>query len=210
MEFRNRAVAGKLLAEKLSKYANDKSVIVLALPRGGIIIANEIAKTLNCELDLVITRKIGAPDNPEFAVCVVDEQGNETCNEMERKRINSEWFMQAKKNEMTEAKRRREIYRSGRKELNLEGKKVILADDGIATGLTMLGAIEQVRAQKPNKIIVAVPVSPDDSAKRIDSIVDEFVFLKKDLEFKSSVGSYYDEFPQVSDDEVIKIMKNSI
>lgn len=167
-----------------------------------------MARALGKPHELAIVRKIGAPENPEYAVCVTDESGEEViCNEEERARLDQAWLDEELVKEQTEAKRRREKYLAGREPLNLAGKTVILVDDGIATGLTMRGAIRLVRAKNPAKLVVAIPVTPRDTAKILRAEADELVALDEPAVYLGAVGAYYKNFPQVEDEEVIELMK---
>ena len=204
MRFENRVDAGKKLAAKLEKYKGE-DVIVLALPRGGVVLGYEIAKSLGAPLDLVITRKIGHPDNPEYAICAVAEDGHTLCNEVERSNINDEWFDKVVVEEQEEAKRRRKLYLKGKRK-NIKGKTVIIVDDGIATGLTLGLAIKEVKHDDPKKIIVAVPVAPREAVDEISREVDEFVSLYVPQIYLGAVGAYYDSFEQVSDEEVVRLL----
>jgi len=204
MRFENRVDAGKKLAAKLEKYKGE-DVVVLALPRGGVVLGYEIAKSLGAPLDLVITRKIGHPDNPEYAICAVAEDGHTLCNEVERSNINDEWFDKVVVEEQEEAKRRRKLYLKGKRK-NIKGKTVIIVDDGIATGLTLGLAIKEVKHDDPKKIIVAVPVAPREAVDEISREVDEFVSLYVPQIYLGAVGAYYDSFEQVSDEEVVRLL----
>lgn len=206
MFFKNRVDAGKKLAVALKKYAGQDAVIY-ALPRGGVVIGAEIAKTLNLPLDLTVTRKIGAPHNPEYAIAVVSENGELVKNENEVSQIDQNWFKEEIAKQITEAKRRRKKY-STHDFLSPAGKIAILVDDGIATGMTMLVAIKELKSYAPKKLVVAVPVSPTDSAEIIRKETDEFICLNIDPEYLGSVGDYYSIFLQVENKEVVKIMKS--
>ena len=208
MKFEDRKQAGMLLAEKLIKYKG-KDAIVLALPRGGVVTAAEIAKHLNAPFDLVITRKIGHPYNPEYAIGAITDNGTIIGVKDELEMVDKGWLKSEIKKERTEALRRKKLYLRGRKEIALHGKTVILVDDGIATGLTMRAAVSEVRKQSPAKIIVAVPVIPQESALVLKQEADEVVALNtvKEGKFLGAIGSYYDEFLQVTDQEVIDILK---
>jgi len=206
MRFKNRVEAGQKLAEKLLKYKNEDAV-VFALPRGGVILGYEIAKSLDAPLDLVITRKIGHPFNPEYAVCVIAEDGHIICNERERAALDPKWLKKAVEKEQKEAKRRREVYLKNRKSADVQNKTAILVDDGIATGLTFLLAVREIKEQNPQKIIAAIPIAPPDAALTIKKEVDEFVALDTPTDYLGAVGAYYDEFPQVEDKEVINLLK---
>lgn len=209
MLFFNRHQAGKLLAEKLKQYHNNKEdVVVYALPRGGVVIAYEIAQALSAPLDLVITRKIGHPENPEYAICAVSESGELLCNEAERKLVGMEWIKHEAQRQIAEAKRRRQKY-LGRESLSAEDKIAIIVDDGVATGLTIKLAIKEIQKQNPAKIIVAVPVIPEDTAKELRSLVDELIALEIGKPFLGSIGQYYHDFTQVEDEEVVKLLNNT-
>ena len=205
MKFKDRKEAGQKLAEALRKYKNEDA-IVYALPRGGVVLGFEVAKELNIPLDLVITRKIGHPFQEEYAICAVAEDGDMLCNEEERLAIDEKWLEKEKKKEQEEAKRRREIYLSNRKSPSAENKTAIIIDDGIATGLTMSLAISEIKHKKPKRIIVAVPVASSDFVKKIKGEVDESVILYIPDIYLGAVGMYYDDFSQVEDGEVIKLL----
>lgn len=201
----DRQQAGELLAEKLAKYRN-KNAVVYALPRGGVVVAYEIAKRLPAPLDLVITRKIGHPHNPEYAICAVSESGELLCNEYEQKAVGMKWIREEMARQISEAKRRRQTY-LGRESLSAEGKIAIIVDDGVATGLTMNLAVREIRKQKPAKLVVAVPVIPEDTAKELEFFVDELIALEIGKPFLGSIGQYYRNFAQVEDEEVIRLLK---
>lgn len=206
MIFRDRVEAGRKLANRLEQYRNQIAV-VYGLPRGGVVVAVEIAKTLNAPLDLVIVRKIGHPYNPEYAIGAVAEDGHMVCNETERGSIDQAWFNQEKDKQQKEAKRRREVYLGDRKSISAKDKIAILVDDGVATGLSLFCAINELKHQKPKKIVVAIPVSPPDTAEKIRQQVDELVSLEIPSYFLGAVGAYYQNFDQVEDKEVIGIIK---
>ncbi len=206
MRFANRTEAGKLLAGALEPYHGD-DVVIYALPRGGVVLGVEVAKALGALLDLVIARKIGHPFNREYAICAVSEDGHEICNEEEVASIDPAWFRRAEAETCAEAKRRRERYLGGRERLSAEGKTAILVDDGIATGLTMFAAIAEVKAMHPRRIIIAVPVIPAETAAKLQTQVDAVVALDIPTFFLGAVGAYYDDFPQVSDEEVIALLQ---
>ena len=206
MRFRDRTEAGRLLAELLRHYEG-KEVVVYALPRGGVVLGFEIAKRLQAPLDLVITRKIGHPFNPEYAICAVAEDCHLVCNEAERAGVDPEWFRKEVEKEKEEAKRRREAYLGKRETPAARGKTAIIVDDGIATGLTLKLAIQELKHKEPVKIVVAVPVAPRDVAEEIRKEVDEFVALDIPTAYLGAVGAYYDYFPQVSDEEVVEMLE---
>lgn len=204
MRFNDRTEAGKSLAEALKKYKGD-DVVIYALPRGGVVLGYEIAKELSAPLDLVITRKIGYPGNEECAVCAVAEDGHMICDQSAAPLLDKEWLKRQSEKEMLEARRRREVYLKDREPISANGRVAIIVDDGIATGLTILLAISELRHQNPKKIVVAVPVASVDAAERIREEADELVALDVPVYFHA-VGAYYDDFPQLEDDEVIRLM----
>jgi putative phosphoribosyl transferase len=206
MRFRNRFEAGRQLAARLGKYKN-RNAVIYALPRGGVPVAKEVALALNCPLDLIIVRKIGHPDNLEYALGAVAEDGFLVVDEAELAGINQHWFEAEKQRQIQEAKRRREFYLQDRKPVNAAGKIVILVDDGIATGSTMSVAVKKMRRENPEKIVVAVPVAPPDTARIFAREVDEFVSVIIPDVFWGAIGYYYDDFSQVSDAEVVALLK---
>src|SRR3989344_7818559 len=144
--FKNRTEAGKFLAKSLAKYKNDR-VVVLALPRGGVVLGYEVAKALKSPLDVIVTRKIGHPNNPEYAICAVDEKGLLLCNEMETKSVDPDWLQGEIWRQQKEAKRRIALYLGKRKPEAVENKIAIIVDDGIATGFTMRLAVRSIKMQ---------------------------------------------------------------
>ena len=203
--FRDREDAGKQLARALEGYRGTDAV-VLALPRGGVVIGERVAKGLGLPLDIVVARKVGHPTNPEYAICAVDERGTRLCNEAELKRIDKKWLNQAVEQEQQEAQRRIALYRGKKAPISISGKTVIIVDDGIATGLTMRLAVQAVKTQGPKKVVVAVPVVPSDVAMKIKREVDELVVLLPPEDFLGAVGAHYEYFPQVEDAEVIRLL----
>jgi len=205
MRFKNRAEAGKKLAYALRKYRG-KNVVVYAFPRGGVVTAYEIAQYLKAPLDLVIVRKIGHPYCPEYAVGVVAEDGCTLYNEKEVALIDKVWLQHERSKKRKEAQRRRALYSSGGDPISEKGKIAILVDDGVATGLTAKVGILELKHQNPKKIIVAVPVCPKDFADEIKKEGCDCVALHIPLFYEGAVGAYYDEFPQIPDEEVIRLM----
>lgn len=202
--FANRGEAGGKLAQSLLRYA-DQNTVVCALPRGGIEVGLEVAKALKAPLDIIITRKVGHPHNPEYAICTVGENGLRICNE-EAKSIDQKWLEEETERQKKEVERRVKNYRRGKERVKFEGKKVILVDDGIATGLTIRAAIREIRQEHPQKIIVAVPVSPKNIITDLRKEADEIITLCEMTDYFSSVGAYYKNFPQVSDEEVVRML----
>lgn len=205
--FKDRKEAGRQLAARLKKYRS-KTTLILAIPRGGVVVGKELAKVLGCLLDVIVTKKIGAPGNPELAIGAVGPDGTMVLNQelaprtgMDKKYINEE-----KKVKSREVARRMRTFRKGKKPLNLAGKTVILTDDGIATGATIEAAIKWIRTQKPKKVILAVPVAAPDSLAKFTLLADEVVCLDQPY-FFAAVGQFYESFPQTTDEEVIELLK---
>lgn len=207
MLFKNRKDAGIKLADALEKYKGE-DVIVLALPRGGVVLGAEIANKLAAPLDILLTKKIGHPMNSEYAICAITEDGEPICNSAEVKNVDPLWLAGEIKKVRSEIKRRREMFLGGKALYPVEGKTVIIADDGIATGLTMIAAIEEIKKRKPQKLVIAIPVTPYDTAQRLKAMVDELVSLDIDAHYRGAVGAYYQDFTQVEDSEVISILKS--
>lgn len=203
MRFKDRAEAGRLLAIALARYESD-DVVIFALPRGGVVLGNVVANYLHAPLDLLITRKIGYPGNEECAVCAVAEEGDMICDS-NASRLDQEWLRARAEKERQEAKRRRQVYLAGREPTPVENKVAIIVDDGVATGLTILLAIIVLKNRHPKRIVVAVPVSASDAAARIRAEADELVALDVP-EYFMAVGEHYEQFPQLSDEDVIRYM----
>lgn len=207
MLLENRAEAGQKLAELLKQFKDAKETIIIALPRGGVVVGFEVAKELNLPLDIVVPRKIGAPGNPEFAIGAITESGEMILNE-EVFGISESYLKSETEKERAEAERRLRLYRGSRLPLDLENKTVILIDDGLATGLTMRAAISSVKKMKAKKIIVAVPIAPPETVELIKKETDEIFYLEAPLLF-GAVGAFYKEFGQTTDEEVIDLLKKS-
>lgn len=208
MIFKNRREAGRKLAEKLKKYAGQKDVLILGLPRGGVIVAAEVASSLQSHLDIVAPRKLGAPDNEELAIGAVSEDGRPILDEniIKMLAVSKKYLKEQIKKAKAESERRLKLYRGDRQKLKIKNKTVIIIDDGIATGATMRAAITSCRKKQAKKIIVAVPVSARDTFKKIKEEADEVISLQLPIYF-GAVGQFYKEFPQTEDREVIKILQ---
>ena len=197
----DRKEAGVLLSEKLEKYQNSDTII-LAVPRGGVPVGYEIAKNLNLPLDIILSKKIGHPSNKEFAVgavsldsIIIDELLDIPMDFIEHEIKHLRESLQDQYN----------LYMDNRKPTDVKGKIVIIVDDGIATGNTLLASIEMLRKNKPKKIVVAVPVVPFDTVKVFQKKADEFVYLIASKNFRG-VGGFYEDFDQVNDGEVIRML----
>jgi predicted phosphoribosyltransferase len=206
--FEDRVDAGKKLAAALSGYRG-QDVIVYALPRGGVVLGAEIARSLNAPLDLVIVRKIGHPMSPEYAIAAVAEDGHAVMDAFQVKSVDKRWFSVAARLEQKEARRRRQMYMGGRDTAVATGKVAIIVDDGLATGLTMRAAVREVRHSNPRKIVVAVPVAPSRTIEDLNAVVDELVVLQVPSDF-AAIGSFYRDFRQVTDAEVIDLMRSMV
>ncbi|MDW7978207.1 MAG: phosphoribosyltransferase [Candidatus Caldarchaeum sp.] len=209
MLFHDRVDAGRRLAKHLSKRVQGECV-VLAIPRGGVVVGYEVAKMLNCPLDVVISRKVGAPSQPELAVGAVAEDGTLFVDEEIARVVGAadEYIRQKAAEESWEARRRAEVYRGGRPMQELKGRTVILVDDGLATGLTMKAAVHMARNKQAEKIIVAVPVAPPETVEKLKKLADEVVCLETPADF-FAIGQFYDRFEQLSDEEVVSILSRS-
>jgi predicted phosphoribosyltransferase len=207
MRFIDRTDAGRQLAAKLAERYEGKEGVVYALPRGGVVLGVEIARRLRMPLDLIIARKIGHPHNAEYAIGAVTEEGEIVRSPYEVGNIPEEWFAHQAAAEREEARRRHQLYVGGRPLLSAAGKTAILVDDGIATGLTMEAAIRGLRLQEPKRIVVAVPVVPSDTAAKLAREIDEVVAVDIARDYLGAVGAYYDDFPQISDEQVVALLQ---
>ncbi len=207
MRFRDRRDAGLRLAQLLATRYDQQDGVVYALPRGGVVPGAEVARRLHMPLDLIIARKIGHPYNPEYAIGAVTEYGDPVINPDEVAHLHSESFGRQVAAQRQEASRRRQVYLGGRASLSAKGKIAIIVDDGIATGLTMEAAIRELQGQQPARLVVAVPVIPADTATKLAREVDDVVALDVAENYLGAVGAYYEYFPQVSDDEVVALLR---
>lgn len=209
MIFEDRVDAGRQLAEALEHYKG-QDVIVLAVPRGGVVVGYEVARALNAPLDVVIPRKIGAPGQPELAIgaVAIDEKPFLDHQMIHLLGVSQEYIEAEVRRQKEEIERRRKIYRSDRPFPKLKDKTVILVDDGIATGYTMMAAIHAIRRMQPSKLILAVPVAPPEAVSRLRPLVDELIVLETPEPF-FSVGSWYEQFEQTTDEEVIELLKKA-
>lgn len=205
--FINRADAGKQLAEQLKAYKN-QDVVVYALPRGGVTVAYEIAKSLHAPLDLIFAHKIGHPFHSEYAIGAVTESGLVFGEEAKRV-LGTERLEEEKKRQIAEMKKRRQLYLKGRPPLSAEGKIAIIVDDGVATGLTLKAGILELRQMDPEQIILAVPVAPETTFNYLASLADDAIglIIPSDGAYMGAVGAYYQTFGQVEDDEVIELLR---
>lgn len=207
MRFRNRTEAGQRLAEKLGMYANRPDVVVLGLPRGGVPVAYIVARTLNVPLDIIVSRKLGAPGEPELAMGAIASGGGRVLNDdvIRMCGVSPETLEVATANELREVARRERVYRNDRPLPDLKGRTVILVDDGVATGATIRAAAVAVRQQQPVRVVVAVPVAAASTCETLRAEVDEVVCVLEPIELYG-VGLWYDHFSQISDDTVCSLL----
>jgi putative phosphoribosyl transferase len=208
--FPNRAEAGRLLAEKLEKYADRNDVIVLGLPRGGVPVAYEVAKSLRVPLDVFIVRKLGVPGFEELAAGAIASGGVRVLNEdVLRALPNADEIIESvTAKETAELERREKSYRDDRPAPELRDRVVILVDDGLATGATMHAAVKALRQRGVAKIVVAVPVGPPDTCREFEDEADETICASTP-EFFQAVGQYYEDFSQTSDEEVRDLLSRA-
>jgi putative phosphoribosyl transferase len=208
--FADRAEAGMLLAERLQRMRLREPILVLALPRGGVPVAAEIARALHAPLDLLLVRKIGAPGEPELAVGAVAEgDPPELVIDAEVQRISgadARYIEATAQRELQEIARRRQRYLLGRAPPQVEGCSVIVVDDGIATGSTMRAALRAIRRRRPAALVLAVPVAAADTLASLSEEADRVVCLAQPSPFRA-VGLHYDDFHQVEDDEVLDALQ---
>lgn len=210
IRFKNRVEAGKLLAQRLSAYARRDDVIVLALPRGGVPVGFSVAQALEAPLDILLVRKLGVPGHEEYAMgaiangglCVLQQEVLETL------KIPKNVVEAVAQRKLREIAQREKLYRTGRPALDVRDHVVILVDDGLATGSTMLAGVHVLRQGKPARIVVAVPAAPPDTCQALRSEVDEMICLHTPEPFYS-VGLWYEDFEQTSDDEVKHLLEEA-
>ena len=206
--FANRTEAGKVLATKLMKYANRGDVLVLALPRGGVPVAYEVARALHAPLDVFLVRKLGVPGHEELAMGAIASGGVRVLNEEVAIYFDEAAIDAVATREQEELKRRERLYRGDRPAPDVRGRTVILVDDGLATGSTMRAAAAALRKMQPAKIIVAVPVAAPETCEEFRHEVDEVVCAVTPEPFMA-VGLWYEDFSQTSDDEVRQLLEKA-
>ena len=210
MVFQDRTEAGKFLATKLTHYAGRPDVLVLALPRGGVPVAFEVAKVLEAPLDVFLVRKLGSPGHEEAAMGAIASGGIVVLNEqmLQGARIPDHVIQNVIQQELRELKRREKVYREGMPETDVHGRVVILVDDGLATGSTMRAAAQALRKQGPKRLVVAVPVGAAETCDQFRSEVDE-VICGMEPEAFYAVGMWYEDFSQTSDEEVQQLLNEA-
>lgn len=207
--FVNRVDAGKRLASALKNFSG-KYGVVLAIPRGGVMVGFEIAKALNLPLDITIPRKIGAPDNPELAIGAVAEDGSAILdnNLIKYLGISREYIKEESERQKQEIERRLKLYRQEKSYPDLKGFDVIVVDDGIATGSTMKAALASVRNRGAASVTVAVPVGPPSTIEELNELADRVVCLYTP-EYFQAIGEFYTDFSQTPDEEVIRLLREN-
>jgi putative phosphoribosyl transferase len=210
MKFKDRTEAGQVLARKLAAYANHEDVVVLALPRGGVPVAFEIATALNVPLDVFLVRKLGVPGQSELAMGAIASSGVRVLNQdiVRSLRLSDAVIDKVAAKEQQELERRERLYRDDRPIPLLHERRVIIVDDGLATGATMRAAIEAIRQQQPARIVVAVPISSPETCRDLAVEVDEIICVETPQPF-CSVGLWYEDFPQTTDEEVRALLKQA-
>lgn len=208
--FENRYTAGKRLAEALLDYRDAHGLLVLALPRGGIPVAYEVARLLRAELDILVVRKLGVPYQPELAMGAIASAGARFFNEdvIQTSGLKQEQIESVIEEQQAELTRRENAYRGDKPPPVIEGRTVIVVDDGIATGASVQVAVKALRSLDPEKVVVAVPVAPIDGARRLTAVADDFVCLLTPTPFYA-VGQWYRDFKQTTDDEVRELLEKA-
>ncbi|MFQ6034558.1 MAG: phosphoribosyltransferase [Sedimentisphaerales bacterium] len=205
--FSGRIEAGRLLAGQLSEFRSQKPA-VLGIPRGGIIIAQQIADVLEADLDIILSHKLGAPGNPELAIGAVCEDGKLFIDQRISSYVGADgdYIEQEKARQLQQIARRIERYREVLPKLPLQAKVVIITDDGVATGATMQAALWAVRQERPQKLVAALPVGPEDTLKKLAEDADETICLQAPP-FFSALSQFYSQFAQVEDEELLEILE---
>ena len=208
--FKDRSEAGAQLSLLLKEYKNKEGVLVLALPRGGVVTGYGIAHYLNAPLNVIIVRKIGFPGQPELGIGAVSETGTVVLNPsiISTYGVPNDYIIREISRQKEEISRRAKLYRKGKELPSLEGKTIILVDDGTATGATVKAAINTLKEEKLARLIVALPVSPPDVADELEQMVDEFVCIETPIDVMA-VGSHYHDFTQVSDEQVVELLQKA-
>ena len=210
MIFSNRVEAGRKLASELVDLVGNRSVIVLAIPRGGVVVGYEVARKLKVPLDIIIPRKIGAPSNPELAIGAVTEDGGVILDEklVGYLNVSRRYIEEESERQRREIERRLMVYRGEVPYPNLTNRVVIVVDDGVATGSTIKAALASLRKKKVKQVIIAMPVGPADTIKELEGKTDRVVCLFEPEKFYA-IGQFYKNFDQTTDEEVIRLLKLS-
>jgi putative phosphoribosyl transferase len=207
MIFKDRHEAGLKLAAKLEKYRAQPQTVVMGLARGGVVVAHAVAQALQLPLDVIVIRKVGAPDQEELAIGAVDEEGDGFFNQgiIRSLNISSSYIQKEVDRQKKVAGERAALYRKGKKKIDIEGQTVIVVDDGIATGASVRAALLGLKKKGAGRVVLAVPVAAADTLKSLSKEVDETVCLYAPSDFMA-VGQFYQKFHQTSDEDVIKLL----
>jgi putative phosphoribosyl transferase len=208
--YKNRAEAGRKLAQALSDYAGRADVVVLGLPRGGVPVAYEVAKALEAPLDIFIVRKLGVPGQEELAMGAIASGGVRVLNDevVGGLSISEEEIQSVAEKERAELERRERLYRGERARRDLKNRIAILVDDGLATGASMRAAVNGLRQHNPDKIVVAVPTAPPETCREFEDLADQVICLQTPSPFMG-VGAWYADFPQTTDDQVRELLEKA-
>jgi predicted phosphoribosyltransferase len=206
MYFADRNEAAEKLVAKLMQYRGQKP-LVLGIPRGGVVLAARIAEWLEGDVDVVLTHKLGAPGEPEVAIGAIDETGQIFLNDPRWRHEAPAYLQREAADQLAELRRRRKLFSAGRTAYDPAGRIVIITDDGLATGATMLAALQGLRPRQPARLIVAVPVAPPDTVEKVAALADETVCLYAP-EWFMAVGQFYGDFTQVEDAEVVQLLRS--
>ncbi len=208
--YKNREHSGQVLGEQLVKIVKDPNVLVLGLPRGGVVVAYEVARALQAELDVFLVRKLGMPGDEEFAIGAIASGGTRVLNEeaVRNFRVPQEAIEQVAAKEQRELERREHLYRENRPAVPILDRTVVLVDDGLATGSTMLAACRALQTEGPRRIIAAVPVASTEACDRIRQIADEMVCTMTPSPFVA-IGGWYENFSQTTDEEVRELLERA-
>lgn len=211
MQFADRISAGRALAKKLEAFADRSDVVVLALPRGGVPVAYEVARALNVPLDVFLVRKLGLPGYAEFAMGAIATGNVRVLNEnlVETLGIPDEWIEEVAAREQSELQRREKFYRGSSPALDVSGRTVLLVDDGLATGSTMSAAVKALKKLGPSRIVVAAPVAARETCESFRAEVDSTCICVMSPEPFQSVGLWYRDFSQTTDEEVCYLLKQA-
>jgi predicted phosphoribosyltransferase len=208
-EFRDREDAGQRLGEAL-RGRELRDPLVLAIPRGGVAVGAPLARALGAELDVVLARKLRAPYQPEYALGAISEAGQVTLNPQYHRvpGVSDEYLEQEARHQLAEIERRKQLFRAVRPHASMTGRSVIVTDDGIATGSTMIAALQAARSHDPHELIVAVPVAAPDRLEEVRRYCDDAVCLLQPDDFYA-VGQFYQHFEAVEDEEVVRILREA-
>jgi putative phosphoribosyl transferase len=210
MRFHDRREAGHKLAEALEFLKDRPDVVILAIPRGGVVVAYQVAQALGLPLDVMITRKVGAPGNPEFALGAVTGDGTVVLDDflIDELGIPEDWVLDEVRIQQEEIQRRLQRYRGDRPMPEIEGRTVVLIDDGVATGSTVLASLRALRKRQPGELILAIPVGPPETVARLGREADQVVCLMTPEPFWA-VGRFYEVFDQTTDEEVVELLESA-